>query len=68
MYACTFSIYHGGTYLLFSNYQFYIQGNIGAASTVKEWRDFRDGKIYNGFPYAVWKPCQEPRIFTQLPC
>jgi len=23
-----------------------MQGNTGAASTVKEWKDFRDGKVF----------------------
>ena len=32
----------------------YMQGRVGAASTVTEWKDFRDQKSYNGFPYAHW--------------
>lgn len=42
-----------------------MQGNVGAASTVKEWKDFRDGKVYPGFPYAVWKLGSQPEIKTQ---
>lgn len=43
------------------------QGNVGAAGTVKEWRDYRDGRLYNGFPYAVWTMGSEPTILTQSP-
>ncbi|XP_064399508.1 N(4)-(Beta-N-acetylglucosaminyl)-L-asparaginase-like isoform X2 [Halichondria panicea] len=44
------------------------RGNVGAAGTIKEWRDYRDGKVYNGFPYAVWTTGMEPTILTQPPC
>ena len=30
------------------------QGEVGGASTVKEWTDDRDRKLYRGFPYAKW--------------
>lgn len=43
------------------------KGNTGAASTVKEWDDFRDGKTYTGFPYAVWKRNETPQVLTQSP-
>ena len=33
---------------------FYMQGKVGAASTVNQWKDFRDQKSYNGFPFAHW--------------
>ncbi len=46
----------------------FLQGNVGAAGTIKEWRDYRDGKVYNGFPYAVWTTGMEPTILTQPPC
>ena len=42
-----------------------MQGNTGAASTVKEWKDFRDGKVYPGFPHAVWKLGSQPEIKIQ---
>ena len=33
-----------------------LQGEIGAATTVGEWRDILTGQIYPGFPFAVWSP------------
>ena len=51
--------------LIFLVVLFSMQGNVGAASTVKEWNDFRDGKVYPGFPYAVWKLGSQPEIKTQ---
>jgi hypothetical protein len=29
------------------------QGDVGAATTVKEWRDIVTGELYPGFPYSV---------------
>ena len=46
-----------------------IQGNGGAATTVKEFIDCRDGKTYTGFPYSYWKhdssDHKHPTIITQ---
>ena len=53
--------------LILLHYDLSMQGNVGAASTVNEWKDFRDGKVYPGFPYAVWKLGSQPEIKTQPP-
>ena len=43
------------------------QGQTGAASTVREWTDFRDKKVYSGFPFAQWKMGTAPVICIQPP-
>ena len=53
--------------LILLDYDLSMQGNVGAASTVNKWKDFRDGKVYPGFPYAVWKLGSQPEIKTQPP-
>lgn len=44
-----------------------MQGNFGAATTIKEWTDFQDNKRYPGFPYAVWKKGGKICLKTQPP-
>lgn len=44
-----------------------IKGNVGACGTVQQWRDVRSDKIYDGFPYAMWKKDKTPpTVLTQL--
>lgn len=44
-----------------------LKGNVGAATTVKEWIDFQDQKKYDGFPYATWKVGEAVSIKIQPP-
>ena len=44
-----------------------MQGVIGAASTVKEWADFKDQKSYKGFPYAHWSLNSGPPVISVKP-
>ena len=45
-------------------FEFYLQGSVGAASTVNEWSDFKEQKKYSGFPYAHWSLHSGPPIIS----
>ena len=46
---------------------FLLQGEVGGAGSVCEWRDSRTGVLYNGFPYAHWTEDDDiPHITTAL--
>ncbi|KAL8580639.1 hypothetical protein ACOMHN_043455 [Nucella lapillus] len=47
------------------------KGEVGAASTVKEWRDPISGRSFPGFPYVVWRRGEEeaagPKVLVAAP-
>ena len=46
---------------------FIMQGEVGAATTVKKWTDFREQESYSGFPYAHWSLNSGPPVISVKP-